>query len=776
MLFGYYMHIAFTSAITSASSDAISPFKTRGVWRKTRARPGGLHSIWVNFPRGGGQNANTNDRTEESKRLVIVIDVDNTLYSEQDLVSYTGEGIESQIVRNTHLFGLLHFNLTTDQCDALYRNYGSTIEGLRQTLPPNLVEETMSRFYDDVYKAIDFSCLFGMSAKDCMIEGDNKQVRSGYDHGSALQHRWSALAEFLKSVSNQHPVFLASNSPNAHVLRVINSMGLGGVDFAGILTPDIYSKSSKQTEYDSQESIYPTKSSPHQYYKNILKRYPLISSRIILLDDSLHNLKVAESVGIEGIHINQSTRTLEEGISEAIGHILPPETVDAVPSGQSFTFSDIEYLNSKNKIDMNAINPRVWDQLAQQLAFRVQRSAAGVLRIADLGAGMLSMLELIIKGGGADDREKPSMLALINNYLEANQKYDHPTRPLGKLEYNAYESNLRLLHGCKNRLLRIGFQEIQAHAHEGALSFKLPTSSSTFGTEIIIHLHLIDFQGEQRALKDLDLIIGCCFADLFDPGQLALSLQRFALGGSPPLVYLPITFAGITQFDPAYPAAPSLGQVNQMTPSDTTAFRMYSESLANHGHNLDPSLIVNAICNHGGSIISKGSSDWIIDPTLDRHLWETMMYFFGMSGAREMAKRNLDAAGWIKRCREHPRTLVVSNVDLLLHLRAVSHEHNFNDDSVSTGESAQAVQSQEIQFVAPYNVTTVTKWWNTSHIDRLSPDQIEIESICSLISSGTELKIYKGSFDFSSSLDVNIKGKNEHPANGFFCALLTPLR
>ncbi len=724
-------------------------------------KPGGLHLTWVNFPRGGGQKANTNDGAEESKRLVIVIDVDNTLYSEQDLVSSVGEGIESQIVRNTHLFGLLHFNLTTDQCDALYRNYGSTIEGLRQILPSNLVEETMSSFYDEVYNAIDFSCLFGMSAKDCMIESDNKQVRSGYDHGSALQHRWSALAEFLKHISDQHPVFLASNSPNAHVLRVINSMGLGGVDFAGILTPDIYSKSSKQTEYDSQESIiYPTKSSPHQYYKNILKRYPLISSRIILLDDSLHNLQVAESVGIEGIHINQSTRTLEEGISEAIGYILPPETADAVPSDHRFTFSDIEYLNSKNKIDMNAINPRVWDQLAQRLAFRVQRSADGVLRIADLGAGMLSMLVLIIKGGGVDDREKPSMLALIDNYLEANQKHDNPSRPLVKLEYTAYEPNLSLLQGCKNRLLRMGFQEYPAHAHAAALSFKLPTSESTFGTEITIHLHLIDFQGEQRAPKDLDLIIGCCFADLFDPGQLALSLQRFALGGSPPLVYLPITFAGTTQFDPAYPAAQALGQLNRMTPSDTTAFRMYSKSLANHGHNLDPSLIVKAICNHGGSIISKGSSDWIIDPTLDRNLWETMMYFFGMSGTREMAKRNLDAAGWIKRCRQHPRTLVVSNVDLLLHLRAVSHEHHFNDDAVSTSEFAQAVQSQEIQFVAPYNVTTVTKWWNISEA-RLTPDQIEIQSICSLISSGTELKIYKGSFDFSSSLDVNIKGTSK---------------
>lgn len=757
MLYGYYVHFALILAITSAASDAI--FKNRGEWGKTRAKPGGLHSIWANFPRGGGHNANPDDGMEEDKRLVIVIDVDNTLYSEQDLVSSMGEGIESQIVRNTHLFGLLHFNLTTEQCDELYRNYGSTIEGLRQTLPSDLVEETMSRFYDEVYNAIDFSCLLGMNAK--MTQIDNTQVRSGYDHGSAFQQRRAALAEFLKSLSQVHPVYLASNSPNAHVLRVINSMGLGGVEFAGILTPDMFCKPSEQTEHVSQESAYPTKSSPHQYYKNILKRYPLSSSRIILLDDSLHNLQVAESVGIDGIHINRSSRTLEEGLSEAIGHILPPETVDAVPSGERFTFSDIEYLNSKNKIDANAINPCVWDQLAQQLALRIQRSTDGVLRIADLGAGMLSMLELVLKGGGVDDREKPSILALINNYLEANRKHAIPTRPLAKVEYTAYESNLSLLQGCKHRLYRLGFQEFQAHATEGALSFKLAASKSTYGAEIVIHLHLIDFQSEQRTLKELDLIIGCCFADLFDPGQLALSLQRFALGKSPPLVYLPITFAGVTQFNPAYPAAQSLEKRHQITPSDTTAFNIYSESLVNHGHNLDPSQIVNSISDHGGSIISKGSSDWIIDPTLDHHLWETMIYFFGMSGAREMAKHHLDAAGWIKRCRQHPRTIVVSNVDLLLHLRAVYHEHHFIDDTVSSSEPAQAFRSEEILFVAPYNVTTVTKWWNISDIGRLSPDQVEIESICSLISSGTELKIYKGSFDFSSSLDVNIKGKKK---------------
>mmetsp|Transcript_11966 Transcript_11966/g.17034 ORF Transcript_11966/g.17034 Transcript_11966/m.17034 type:complete len:166 (+) Transcript_11966:125-622(+) len=35
---------------------------------------------------------------------------------------------------------------------------------------------------------------------------------------------------------------------------------------------------------------------------------------------------------------------------------------------------------------------------------------------------------------------------------------------------------------------------------------------------------------------------------------------------------------------------------------------------------------------------------------------------------------------------------------------------------------------------------------------------ILVKSICSLISSGTELKVFKGMFDNSSPLDVNIKG------------------
>jgi len=375
------------------------------------------------------------------------------------------------------------------------------------------------------------------------------------------------------------------------------------------------------------------------------------------------------------------------------------------------------------------------------------------------------MLELILAGGGEGDQKKPSMLALVNKVLESGQKNDNPTLAITKLEYYAYETNLNLLKGCKERLIKLGFQEIQANSPKGGGSFRRATVEPANDVEITVHLRPIDFQAEQSPPKEIDLIIGCCFADLFDPEQLTLSLQRFAFGGSPPLVYFPITFAGTTRFIPAYPSVPSRSPRNQMIPSDTTAFSVYSESLTRHGHNLDPSMIVDAISDHGGSLISKGTSDWIIDPSLDSHLWETMLYFFGMSGAREMTKHYLDATGWVKQCRLNPRTIVVSNVDLLFHLQADSHVGEIGEDVASIGDAAnsnlQTVSVQEIQFVSPYNVTTVTKHWDTSDSGHLSPDKVEIESLCSLISSGTELNVFKGSFESASQLDTTIKGMAE---------------
>jgi len=695
----------------------------------------GANSI-LPVPRGGhGGDATTVD--DDDAPLVIIIDVDNCLYLEQDLLTSVGEGIETQIVRNTHLFGLLHFNLTSEDCDDLYKKYGSTIEGLRHTLPSHLVEDTMRKFYRGVYDPIDFGCLLGIRAGIVKNEDDVKS-RSGYDHGHALQKR-RALAELLESISDIHPVYFASNSPKAHIMRVLNSMGLRNIKLAGILSPD--------AEGDGGSALYPTKSSPQQYYKRILSQHSPQSKRIILLDDSLYNIRQASTVGIHGIHVNGKDRTLEEGLAEALGHILPSDNtlLNSTSSRSRYKFSDVKYLRAKNKVDANAIDTMVWESLAEELALRLQQKKNGILRVADLGAGMLSMLKLFLNGGGEDKRQKASMFTLISNILGSS---GNSGEQLTKLEYFAYESNTNLLDGCKEELRKMGFHKINGNS-----CWQLSLSNM----EVTVHLLTTDFQNEQHPPESLDLILGCCFADLFEPDQLVLSLHRFAhKSNHPPLVYLPITFAGGTRFSSTHPFAENENS-NRLVPSDTTAFQLYSRSLISHGHNLDPSRIVNAICNFGGSLITKGSSDWIIQPQSNEYLWETMMYFFGMSGASEITKNGLDAEGWIRRSRRDARTIIASNVDLLFHLADSSSTKKNGMYSIGRNEdsdSSSTLAVEEILFVSPYNVTTVNKEWDRNN---LGPDQIEVESLCSLVSSGTELKIFKGSFE-SASLDVNIKG------------------
>ena len=667
----------------------------------------------------GGDASNSPDAP-----LVIIIDVDNCLYSEQELLSSVGEGIESQIVQNTHLFGMLHFNLTSNECDELYKKYGSTIEGLRHTLPSHLVNETMGEFYREVYDPIDFGCLLGIRVGNIGDDNDNKGIRSGYDHGHALQKR-CALVELLDSVSNLYPVYLASNSPKAHIMRVISSMGLNSVQFSGILAPD--------TARD-----YPTKSSPKQYYEQVLKHHSPDTKQILLLDDSMYNIRQANSVGIHGVRINGRGRTLEEGLAEALGHILPMDNAPSkLKSSESqYMFSDVKYLRTKNIVDANAINTNAWTTLALELALRLQQKKDRKLRIADLGAGMLPMLQLFMNGGGENEYVKSSMIDLIRSNLVSS---DNGDEQILELEYFAYESNTNLLDGCIENLKNLGFEATSDDKYQMSRSNMIVT----------VNLRSKDFQNEREAPETLDLIVGCCFADLFEPDQLGLSLQRFAHKSKnhPPLVYLPITFAGQTRFESTYPFQVQ-NKSNRMIPSDTTAFQLYAKSLATHGHNLDPSRIVKAICNLGGSLITKGTSDWVIDPKSNQYLWETMMYFFGMSGGAEIIKNGLDAAGWIRRSRNDARTIIASNVDLLFYLGHTQSKESFSR------KSSSGLEIEEIQFVSPYNVTTVNKQWDRNH---LGPDQIELESVCSLVSSGTELKIFKGSFE-PASLDVNIKG------------------
>jgi NADPH:quinone reductase-like Zn-dependent oxidoreductase len=257
------------------------------------------------------------------------------------------------------------------------------------------------------------------------------------------------------------------------------------------------------------------------------------------------------------------------------------------------------------------------------------------------------------------------------------------------------------------------------------------------------------------------------------------------------LLYFPITFTGITTVYPSQPFATTTTMVEtasrdsnenstvhdtdtaansgqqmppavQYIPSDTLAFNYYAAALSDvHHHHLNVDDLVSTVQDYGGTCLQKGTSDWIIDPNLHPYLWETMLYFFGTTAAPQLQADGWYARGWIHRLRHYRPSIRASNLDLLFRIphlgrwtfdQAISR---YDDNSCDSTAAAALSDSryQEILFTGPRQVSCIEK----ETVSELLPNQIRIQSEYSLISSGTELKIFQGNFDHDAILDTTLQ-------------------
>ena len=657
---------------------------------------------------------NTDDdtfkNTKKTSNRVLVLDVDNTLYNEGYVKSKEGFGIEDQIIQRTHDFGKKYYNLSPAECNDMYYKYGSTVEGLRSMLEregksKEEVKKAMLMYYNEVYDGIDMSCLISSGRRNTAAAaagGEDDKSNTGYSHEKSFKQR-KILIETLTGI--KEPIYLASNSPRSHVMKVIRTLGLGDVNFAGVLTPD--------SERDSSVTQdLPTKVNPLAFFSPLIERYDVSTDEIVLIDDSMNNLKKANDIGIQGMRVNngQFGKTLSEALATFL-RLLDP----------NYKFSDVKYLQSKNEVDLVSINVDVWENLATELSQLTRNS--NIVRIVDLGSGLLSMLQLILYGGGG----KQSLLHLMEN-----------AKSIDSIEYIAYESNKNLFDSCHERLEGMGFVKVGNNVEgDHGNVFRADVN----GIEVIAKLRMKNFSNDTIISKKQDqphVVIGCCFADLFDPDELVATLIRFlqyctVSGGVESdnddpqslqtLVYFPITFAGITQFLPPKPFGMKHNNWKRKIPSDTLTFQKYAQSLIEqHGHNLDPDRIIEAISRSHGKLLKSGSSVWNIDPESNAYLWETMMYFFASSTSSTMSE--WDFSGWIQRARNERPNISVTNTDLLFSV-SPKHGNRLNREKIGINECTEQHQSEnveEIMFQAPYDVTTVTKVQG-----ELKPGQIEGE-------------------------------------------------
>lgn len=229
---------------------------------------------------------------------------------------------------------------------------------------------------------------------------------------------------------------------------------------------------------------------------------------------------------------------------------------------------------------------------------------------------------------------------------------------------------------------------------------------------------------------------------------------------------MPITFAGVTR---TVPAADGHGS----TPSDARVIAAYHAHLESQGQYIDPRPFCDALGAVGGEVLCKGPSPWRIGPEEPLHAW--MVDFLAAGTAPALWAAGWDAAAWRISVLERRALIVAENVDLLLQLPPPAAAHGAataaataavaatTATTVTATAAAAATAARRsysgLEFVAPRQVQLVER---TFPAGGLAAGAVEIRTLTSMISSGTELLIYRGEFDASDEpLDATIASFSE---------------
>eukprot|EP00611_Tribonema_gayanum_P012815 TRINITY_DN234_c0_g1_i7.p1 TRINITY_DN234_c0_g1~~TRINITY_DN234_c0_g1_i7.p1 ORF type:complete len:864 (+),score=192.40 TRINITY_DN234_c0_g1_i7:458-3049(+) len=578
--------------------------------------------------------------------------------------------------------------------------------------------------------------------------------------------------------------YIASNSPRRHVLRVLRALGLADVHWSGILCPDTTGGF--------------TKANP-LFYERVAESHPVEQGwQVTLVDDSRANLEVArEGCGFEAVLLAPHGAASEEHCthSEVMDRAadLPTalaRSLGAVAASAEWQFDSVRYLQSKNVVDQASCSQSLWDQLAQQVSDQDFSAVTGVatLRVLDIGAGLLSMLDKVLTLQGSFTR----------------------------IEYVAFESEPALQAAIASKLADLGFRPVASaagaaaeHEQSSLAAFsKSITSPGGHDVEVVVHVHARDIR---HASKDSlftqttgtggsvrvtpHLIIGCCLVDLFDPVELAQVLSALTEHWHhqhSTLLYFPISFTGRTVMEPSAPE-------EEECPSDEQVMEYYHESLTcDQGHHIDVDRFKQALSHHGMAVLSTAPSDWVIHPDAHPYMWRCMLHFMGLGTLHRLSVDHaMSASRWVQRMHRNRPTIRACNVDIL----ACAHAHRESErqgtaglpssnlpdttaasatvtlrggassaDSSSIGSLSNGLPAQHtytyIEFTGPRRVEA-KQGLVQSDSPRdgaealvLGPKQVLLKTVCSSISSGTEMKVFKGDFedDAEQQLDTTIAG------------------
>jgi FMN phosphatase YigB (HAD superfamily) len=607
---------------------------------------------------------------------VLVLDVDGTLYDDDC-------NIEQQIRDNFHEFALQRFGIEIEDCERMHVQYGSGIRGLAEEITGS--RDVFADYYNNVYPNLDMSKL----RKYLLLRriADNL---TGYRF-EEIRRAHTAL------LSIKSPIVIASNSPVFHIKRIINRLGLKGLKVQAYLTPE--------------RRAGLTKCEP-AFWTPLLQLYPKDKYICTLIDDNRLNIDLCRSLGMNGICV-----AAESHLDSAVAAFLCNPNCPT-----PFQLDENHYLIAKNKVDQLSINTPTLQKMVSSL-FALQKPA---LRVLDLGAGRLNMLDTVL--------EQVAEMNSISSHL------------IRHIEYIALESNLRLYPGIIEHMMSLNLTEVRntAYLNHTLLQFEgtiqgmhitLYISDMSFMDEeaprVLNNLFYYDMRHDQQQHAELvknrscspqpgmfpqfgyDLMIAACVADLHHPQEFITQVIEFAAeqGG---VLYMPVTFQGVTRFARSRPSpvkdqaiakrddgamlrrikkllgfligaefdAPSVQQVKVLSEEEsqevdaliadsTILFGLYHQYLQNKGHHLSISKLVEAIESTGAVVEeSAAPSHWHIHPNQHSYLWQCLMWFIVKGAGLDAHRSGIDLANWYQRVNSYLDhiELEVENVDLLVKL------------------------------------------------------------------------------------------------------------
>lgn len=239
----------------------------------------------------------------------------------------------------------------------------------------------------------------------------------------------------------------------------------------------------------------------------------------------------------------------------------------------------VTYLEAKRALDDRSISRTVLARLAAELPDEP--------RVLELGAGTLTMVERLVEWGFissgewvAVDRDEAA-LAAGRRRLEA--------RPDAEATADG---------------LRIGAVDVETVCADA-------------------------FAYAEETDRSFDLVVGCAFFDLVDPGRALDAL------GDAPLVYAPITYDGRTTFEPGHPADSVV----------LDRYRTHMESYRDGGPDG-----ANDLASALETVLADEPSPWVVEPPYDdgevvvtEHVIDTIEVAVGETG--------YDASEWAERRR-----------------------------------------------------------------------------------------------------------------------------